>query len=196
MRTIRLTVVSAALITGAVVLGAHLGAFENEPTRVIPLNRVYATFAQDNLRSAEAIIGQEILESVDNTNRAAPRRIALCVGADATAAVRDSAKAFALPEKGVPSVQIDSNHTLWLAAYLGTDGSVPSAYRLESIEIRDKTIRVTYESDESGARSCDLHDYLLWAPLNRVESGRYTLELFDSTINEVTASREWQVIAK
>ena len=186
----------AALITGAVVLGAHLGAFENEPTRVIPLNSVYATFAQDDPRSAEGIIGQETLEQVANANRAAPRRIVLCVGADATAAVRDSAKAFALREKGIPSVHIDSSHMLWLAAYLGTEGTVPPAYRVESIEIRDRTIRVTYESDAGGARTCDLHDYLLWAPLNRVESGMYTVELFDSAINEVTASREWQVIAK
>ena len=37
---------------------------------------------------------------------------------------------------------------------------------------------------------------LLWAPMNRVKLGLYTLELFDSAINEVTASREWQVIAK
>lgn len=196
MRTIRLTAVLAALITGAVVLGAHLGAFENEPTRVIPLNSVYATFAQDNLRSAEGIIDQETLERVAKANRAVPRRIALCVGADATAAVRDSAKAFALPEMGIPSVDVDSSHTLWLAVYLGTEGTVPPAYRLESIEIRDRTIRVTYESDESGARSCDLHDYLLWAPLNRVESGLYTLELFDSGINEVAITREWQIIAR
>jgi hypothetical protein len=196
MRTIRLTALFVALIGGAIILAAQLGAFESDPVRLIPLKNVYATFAQEELRPVEDAVDQETLAQVLNADREMPRRIALCVGNDVNAAVRASAKSFALPEEGVPSVEFDSNHALWLAAYLGVDGSVPIAYRVESVEIMDRIIRVTYQRKEASGRSCDLHEYLLWAPLNRVESGFYTLELFDSTMNTVTASRMWQVIAK
>jgi len=83
-----------------------------------------------------------------------------------------------------------------LAAYLGSDGSTPPAYRVETIEVNGKTIRVAYERDESPARSADLLAYLVWVPVGRLEAGVYTLELFDVVAGNVTTSRPWHVFVE
>ena len=78
----------------------------------------------------------------------------------------------------------------------GSDGSIPPAYRVRTIELNGKTIRVAYERDESPVRSCDLRAYLVWAPVGQVEAGIYRLELFDVVAERVTLTTPWQVTVK
>jgi hypothetical protein len=125
-----------------------------------------------------------------------PPQIVLCVGDDVAAAVKASVLSFSTPEEAATTITGGTIDTLWLAAYLGSDGSTPPAYRIETIEVNGRTIRVAYERDESPARSADLLAYLVWVPVGRLEAGVYTLELFDVVAGNVTASRPWHVFVE
>ena len=192
MRT-RLTTILALLVTGAMLVAAHQSKFESEQGRRVPLNSVYATFTQEPLMAVEDAVDQVVVTSVLFGDRDGEPKVALCLGADIASAVQSSANSFLLPENQVPVAMPDSKDALWVAAYLGTDGSLPAAYQIQSITIKDQTIRVTYRRDDSQGRSCDLRDYMIWAPLGRVEPGPYAMELFEATSERVTARRAWQI---
>ena len=156
---------------------------------MIPLDTVYATFNQEGFKSLDLEVETNGLFQVLSAVRESPQQIILCVGSDVASAVIASELGFATPDEATPPVTGGTSDTLWLAAYLGSDGSVPSAFRLRAIEVNGKTIRVEYERDESPVRSADLRNYLIWVPLGRVEAGAYTLELFDTAAERVTRSR-------
>ena len=162
MRTtlIALLVVLSGL---ALIMVAQLGAFQAEETRVIPLNTAYATFNQEGLKSADEAVHNEGLAQALSAIREMPQQMVLCVGSDLTAAMKASAVSFAMAEGQFPSVGGSANDTLWVATYLGTDGSIPSAYQIRAIELKGKTLRVAYERVESPGRSCDLRAYMVWA---------------------------------
>jgi hypothetical protein len=160
---------------------------------LIPLDTVYSTFNQEGLKSLPEVETDGLFQ-VLGAVRESPQQIVLCIGTDAASAVKGSELSFAMPEEAIPPVTgTTSEKTLWLAAYLGCDGSLPPAFRVSSIEVNGKTIRVMYERDASPVRSADLRSYLIWVPLGRLEEGVYTLELFDAAAERVTRSRSWQV---
>ncbi len=183
----------AALTFLALVLAAQLGAFQTEPTIVMPLDTAYATFNQEGLRRLDNSVDTDGVLQVLSNNQESPQRIVLCVGNDIAAAVQASEVSFARADEPVPAISAAANDTLWLAAYLGSDGSLPSAFRLQAIEVTGKNVRVAYERDESPLRSADLRAYLIWVPLGRVAPGEYTLELFDAVTEDVTRASRWQV---
>ena len=188
MRT-KLMAILGVLTVFGVALAAQLGAFDREERRLIPLDTVYASFNQAGLQPLDPEVETDGFAQVLGAVRESPQQIVLCLGTDLAWAVRGSELGFATPDDATPPVMASTSDTLWLAAYLGSDGSVPSAFRLRAIEVNGKTIRVEYERDESPVRSADLRNYLIWAPLGRVEAGAYTLELFDAAAEQVTRSR-------
>ena len=190
------TVALGVLAIGALILAAQLGAFQTPETRAIPLDTAYATFNQEGLKSLDDTAANEQLGDIVSSIQDRPARMVLCVGSDVASAVTNSGMTFALPNNPTPAVTSTASDTVWLAAYLGTDGSMPAAYKVRAIEMTGKTIRVTFERDESSGRSCDLRAYLVWAPVGRVEAGTYTLELFDASTGSITASRLWHVFVK
>jgi hypothetical protein len=178
------------------IIAAQLGAFQTDDTRVIPLNTTYATFTQEALKPTDGIVNSDDLDQVLGALREMPQQIAFCAGKDISAAVKNSAAAFSRPEDQSEVLRDGTNEPLWVAAYLGTDGSMPPAYQIRSIELTGKTLRVAYERDESPGRSCDLRAYLIWAPVGPIEAGVYTLELFDVANQQVTLSRTYSVTTK
>ena len=195
MRTRFIAVVIVLSVLG-LVLAAQLGAFQTGEPRIVPLTTVYATFNQEGLKSADEATGNEASAEILSDIRETTPRIVLCVGPDVIAAVKSSTPTFSLPEESVLAMVGSPGNTMWVAAYLGTDGSLPSAYRIQAVEVRDKTIRIAYERVESPQRSCDLRAYLVWAPIGPVETGNYTLELFDMASDNVTATRLCRLTVK
>lgn len=194
MRT-QVTVVSAGLAL-VVILATRLGAFQAQEPQVIGLDAAYASFNQEGITSVEKVVDCEQLGQISDAAQAGPPRIVLCVGSDVAAATHASTAGFAVPEGPMPVVTADTGDTLWIAVYLGRDGSMPPAYQVRAIAVTGKTLRVSYGHDAAPVRSCDLRDYLVWAPVGPVESGVYTLELFDVAAGDVTASRPWQVTVR
>jgi len=191
MRT-RLIAVFVVLSALGLIVGVRLGAFETDAKRVIPLNTVYVSFLQEGLKPVEEAAKNEDLLEAANCVREASPQIALCVGKDIAAAVQNSSASFAMPTELIPAVMAKPDETVWVAAYLGSDGSVPPAYRIQSVEVKNRTIRIAYERVESATRSSDLRAYMVWAPIGLLEGGVYTLQLADVS-EGVTSTRSWQV---
>jgi hypothetical protein len=170
MRT-KLMAVFAVLAVFAVGLAAQLGAFAREEPRLIPLDTVYASFNQDGFKSLDPEVETDGLFRVLGAVRESPQRIVLCIGTDVSSAVKGSEVGFGAPDEAIPPVTDATSESLWLGAYLGSDGSVPPAFRVSAIEVNGKTIRVAYERDASPVRSADLRSYLIWVPIGRLEAG-------------------------
>ena len=187
------TAVVAVLTALVLILAAQFGAFEPEEARMIPLHTVYATFNQEGLKAADEAVDNEDLAMALNAIGDGREEVVLCVGDDVVAAVKASIASFAMPKEPVPAVGGGSIATIWVAAHLGSDGSVPPAYRVRSVEVNRTTIRVAFAHEDSPVRSCDLRGYMIWAPVGRVAAGAYTLELFDVTADRVIATRPWHL---
>ena len=189
-------ILAALAVILFLVLATPGGAFEAREGRAIALDTIYGSFAQDSIKSVEDAVDMEQLSQISGELQGGPPRIVLCVGHDVAAAVKAASTSFSTAEQPVPGVTTAPSDTLWLAAYLGSDGSMPPAYQVRAVELVGKTLRVAYQRDESPTRSCDLRDYLIWAPVGRVEAGVYRLELFDVVAKTVTVSSSWQVRVK
>lgn len=199
MRT-QMTAVFVIIAAAGSVLAAQLGAFQGQEPRVIPLNTVYATFNQDGIKAFDGTVDNDDLRQMIDRIQAGPQRIVLCGGKDIAAAVKSAGMSFTMSDMSssmaddpIPAVTIGTGDTVWLAAFLGSDGSIPPAYKVRAIEVTGRTIRVSYERDDSSGRTCDLCAYMIWAPVGRMEAGLYTLELFDTAAGEVTVTRPWNV---
>src|SRR5207253_5177589 len=80
---------------------------------------------------------------------------------------------------------------LWIVAYLGSTGSLPPQWLIESVEIKDKAIRVSYmRSQAKEPRTADLGPYLYWAPVGALRAGEYTLELYDADAKKAAVERK------
>ena len=202
MRT-RFTLAFVIFAAVGLILAAQLGAFQGQATRAIPLDTAYATFNQEGMKSLDNVSNTEALWEIFNQVQEGLQRIVFCDGKDIAAAVKSAGMSFTMSAMSssmegqpVPAITIDPEDTVWLAAFLGSDGSVPPAFIVRSINVKGRTIRVSYDRDNSSGRSCDLRSYMVWAPVGRVEAGEFTLELFDVTAGEVTLIKPWQVSVK
>jgi hypothetical protein len=199
----RMTAVFVILAAAGLVLAAQLGAFQGQEPRAIPLNTAYATFNQDGLKALDNAVSNDDLRQMLDQIQAGPQRIVLCEGKDVAAAVKSAGMSFtmsdmssSMPDQPIPVVTIGTDERVWLAAFLGADGSIPPAYKVRAIEVSGRTIRLSYERDDSSGRTCDLIGYLVWASIGRMDAGVYTIELFDSAAGNVTVTRQWQVAEK
>jgi hypothetical protein len=64
---------------------------------------------------------------------------------------------------------------------------------IQSIEISDRTIRVSFERVKSKEVTADLHEYYLWAPLPSLKSGEYVLEVYETSGKVVMLKQPWKV---
>jgi hypothetical protein len=81
----------------------------------------------------------------------------------------------------------------WLVAFLGMRGSNPTHWLVDSVTVQGNQIRFNYHGQGGGARTKDIHQYYYWIPLGYLKSGRYTLELYETALNEVTLMRRVDV---
>lgn len=192
----RFTAVIVIFAAAGFVLAAQLGAFQGQEPRAVPLDTAFATFHQDGFKGLDATVDNNHLRPMLDEIQGGPQRIVLCLGQDISGAVKNARVSFSLPEQPVADIGTGIDDMVWVAAFLGSDGSVPPAFKVRAIEVTGNTIRVSYERDESSARTCDLLAYLIWAPVGRMEAGIYTLELFDAAAGNVTVTRPWRVTVK
>jgi hypothetical protein len=80
---------------------------------------------------------------------------------------------------------------VWVVAYLGRDSS--SRWSIKSVERTGNRIRVLYTDHyrDPGVlvRVGDDKPYMMWAPLGRLEPGKYTVELYETNDKEVNLTR-------
>lgn len=107
--------------------------------------------------------------------------VAEAIGAtyDVLWGIRDRDAASALTRES-------AHDPVWLFFFLGTSGSAPPQWILESVGYEGRNVTVTYRHAPTGAVTRDLHQYLYWAQLEYAEPGLYTLTLQDSTKTEPT----------
>jgi hypothetical protein len=119
-----------------------------------------------------------------------PSNVVIVRGKDFTEALTATRLAFlggrSADQPVDPEVEPKSAE-LWLVAFLGAAGSEPPARLVQSVERRGKSVRVTYRKRLSETKTS--LPYFLWVPLGKLESGAYTLELFDADRQEVTLLR-------
>src|SRR5262249_19702029 len=135
---IRLILGSVALFVFTAIVSVRLGAFQPESKRVVPMNSVYATFMQEEVKSVDAIEDAGFVDTM-SVLREGAAQIVLCTGNDIAGAVKSSGESFRMPEEPAPSIVAGPSNQVWVAAYFGTDGSVPPAYDVRAVEITGKT---------------------------------------------------------
>jgi len=177
---------------------------EQKPT-AIPLDSMYATMWQKPMHHVVAAYklypdGKKVpsypysfhLNEIRQWPLGASNVCLVC-GKDITEAIQSTLVALACGAD--TSVYHDPNSKckkLWIVANLGVASSVPTKWVVNSVTIHKQTIRVNYtEPEESGRMpsTCDLRQYLLWAPLGELPAGTYTLELYDAEQRRVTVLR-------
>jgi hypothetical protein len=187
---------SAVLVLGGVAMiliemGLGVAAGENKK---IPLSSVYTTTGQKDTRDAVVEL-REVSEPFGEFSGLPV--IFLVNGKDFLAAVKVSRPFLEFRGDGKkpdPKAESKATGLNWVGACMGSEGSLPPAFRVLAVEIEGKKIRVTYESIKNDLSSGDEHPYLLWAPLGKLSAGEYTLELYDATVKKVTASRKSKVV--
>jgi hypothetical protein len=108
---------------------------------------------------------------------------------DITEATRATCNVLGSPAHELEGVDLRRSKapTFWLVAYLGTSGSSPPEWTVESVIRRESAIRLSYVA--AVADTDDIHHYFVWVPLGELKSGSYTLELFDTQKKEVSLLR-------
>ena len=81
----------------------------------------------------------------------------------------------------------------WLVAFFGVH-SGDSGWRVKSIERQDKKIRIRFSF--SGGLNLDRQAYFFWIPLDELDPGRYSLELYDDDCGDTNLIRRVNVPAK
>jgi hypothetical protein len=184
---------AAPILAGVVVVLLGFGFCAADEDAKIPLGSVYTTTGQQDTKDA----GIELRNAPQPFGEFSGLPVVFLVnGKDFLAAVKASRPFLELGVNGkapAPKAESKSSGTIWVGACLGSDGSVPPAYRLHAVEIKGKKIRVTYAFIEREISTGDEHPYLLWAPLGKLPAGEYTLELYDTTTKKVTVTRKSKV---
>jgi hypothetical protein len=172
-------------------------------TKVIGLGVVFGTTGQKEIKPVSAGFrprpggGKEYLEPYGpdlarlvREHRGGASSVFLVRGKDLTEAVRatwEIQTAGARADVPVTAGRQPSKAPHWLVIYFGVSGSSPPQWLVRSVEVRGKTIRVSYNRGK--AETNDEHPYYLWVPLGQLAAGNYTLELFDADAWEVTLMR-------
>jgi hypothetical protein len=177
------------------LFGICLGAFAGE-NKQIPLGSIYTTTGQKDTKDAAAELKNVPQPHYSGLVTGAPV-IFLVNGKDFGAAYQGSRRSFQVegdPKAAAPKAVSKAGELNWVGAFLGSDGSSPPAYRVLSVAIQGRKVRVTYETIKRVISTGDEHPYLLWAPLGKLSPGEYTLELYEATTQKVTASRKSKVV--
>lgn len=171
-----------------------------EAARRVPLDSVYSTTGQKELkrvtRRPDESYGNDLSLMLRDWGTGLSNAF-LVLAQDLTGAIKATREAFsaAAPADIVVGRNKPLNaSTLWLVAYLGTDGSTPPAWLIESVELDNKTIRVVYQSPRRTSSTNDSHQYFIWVPLDQRQPGTYTLELVDAETKQPSLVRRVKVL--
>jgi hypothetical protein len=164
----------------------------------IPLDSVYTTTRQKDTKDALTQL-KNLPQPIWEKPIPSEPMIFLVNGKDFLAAVKAS-RLFLQPQGDAkapgPNAETKAGEQSWVGAHLGVKGSQPPAYRLLSVEIECRKVRITYGTIKSGGSTLDYYSYLVWAPLGKLPAGEYTLELCDAAAEKVTATRKSKVIVE
>jgi hypothetical protein len=181
------------LAVAVVWAGIRLGEAAGQDRKVL-LGSVYTTTGQKDAKDAAAEFRDEAQPY--GVFSGLPQ-VFLVNGNDFRAAVKAS-RPFLEDTGGgktpAPKAESKAGGPQWVGACLGSDGSMPPAFRVLSVETSGTKIRITYESIRRNESTSDEHPYLLWAPLGKLNAGEYRLELYDTTVKRVTVSRKSKVV--
>jgi hypothetical protein len=184
------------LIAAPLVALSLTGATRQQESGQIPLASIYTTSLQKELKRLPGEI------KVSDPDRIIDRKadVFLVAGADIAAAVAASRPRYLTDPKNKNDKKDDTKidvvvgkTPLWIVAYLGSTGSQPPQWIIESLEIKDKAIRVRYARSKANERTTDLRPYLYWAPVGMLRPGEYTLELYDADAKKAAVERKCRV---
>ena len=187
-RSLVVVLTGLAIILFEVTLGTAA-----DEVKKIPLGSVYSSTGQKDTKD-----GVELREVPDAFGNFSGRSVIFLVnGKDFLTAVKASRPFFEFRGDGKaqePKAESKAGEQNWVGACMGSEGSSPPAFRVQSVEIGGKKIRVTYEDMKRDLSTADEHLYMLFAPLGKLPAGEYTLELYESTAKKVTADRKSKVV--
>jgi hypothetical protein len=183
-----MVVIAVSLVGFAALLGG--GA-----DRKISPENIYANNGQKDVKKLPDAVTPGDLQKVHGEAKDRKPAVFLVAAKDIAAAVKASRGLAVQRAAGdpVPEVKTGAKGTLWVGAYLGSSGSSPPQFLIESVEVTTKTIRVAYQRANSKMVTADLREYLLWAPLGELKAGDLTLELYEVTSKKVTLKQSWKV---
>src|SRR5262245_44746788 len=156
----------------------------------IPLASIYATWRQEGLRripNDEAHTRD--LNALLGGDGKGPTNVLLVRGKDIGEALKTTRWAYTVDWGGDVPVPPEGRRpepaSLWLAAYLGTNSSVPPAWQLVSAERRGNVVRLTVRRPARDKTTRDLRRYFVWVPLGELAAGTYTVELHDAGLGPI-----------
>ncbi len=199
---------AVAVIQLATMGHTSLGETSESSERIVPLSSVVTTGPQKGMEPANNVFRQEdgkrdnkayynyIGKIEQNTHSGASNAFLI----DATTvqdAVRASTRILLGSRAARTPAAVNTVHPIrgshWLVAYLGTGPSDPTWWTVESIKVKDKTIRLAFrESPPTGATRDGLL-YYYWAPLGTLNPGTYDIELFDLDRTTISLMRKVEV---
>jgi hypothetical protein len=181
---------------GIMPFGIRLG-FAADDAKKIPLDSVYTTTRQTDAKDALPQLKDFPQPNLEGKSIAGKPVIFLVNGKDFPAAVKASGPFIPLDGDAKtpdPKTETKAGEHHWVGAYLGSNGSSPPAYRVQSVEIDGTKVRVTYETIKRNSSTLDYWSYFVWAPLGTLSPGEYTLELYDVGAGKVTATGKNKVV--
>jgi hypothetical protein len=178
----------------------------------IPLESVYSTNGQRGLKPMSAAFhpqkdgsrrfgepyGRD-LEEIRSEHEWGASNIFVVSGGDITAAVKAARRVLTGGQSAdVPAVPDDGSTPapFWVVCHLGVESSGPPAWLIQSVERRDRIVRITFSKPKRLFSTADIHQYFVWVPLGELGPGTYALELYDAEKREVTLLRRVAVAEK
>ncbi len=188
---------------GVIALSSCAPAPRTEEMRLIPLESAYSTNGQEGLqpvlRRLDEPCGKALDQMYQGSYGMGTSNLLLVRGEDITAAVKATRWAFLGGRSADMPVDPEDGSmggSLWVVVYFGTAGSGPPAWLVHGIEVKGRTVRVTFSKPNRPVSTADVHQYFLWAPLGHVEPGAFTLELYDAEKTDVALLRHVTIAEK
>lgn len=189
------------LIFGCLAIGVLSASAQPPPkaespadkVRTIPLESCYATFGGSGckflLASDREPHGHALLELI-RRHESGASNVVLVRAKDIANAVSGARRTFAGggvgDTPGLPA-SLEWAPELWMVAYIGKGPR--GWWTVRSAEVSSRTVRVTYALTKRIHATADVLQHFLWLPLDRIEPGTYSLELFDADRREVMLVR-------
>src|SRR5262245_41394666 len=111
-----------------------------EPPRKIAPESIYATTGQPNVKKLMGVVDAADMKKVHESRKDRAPAVFLVAGKDIAAAAKASIGLLAPRKDDAPpqEVKLGKTDTLWVGAYLGSTGSNPPQFVVESVEVSAK----------------------------------------------------------
>jgi len=81
----------------------------------------------------------------------------------------------------------------WLVAYLGSGPTNPTWWTIESVQVSEGKLVLSYRKSKPMPATDDVHPYYYWIALGKLSPGAYKVQLFDTDKGVVTLMRRVEV---